>query len=69
MRSLEELGDLSMLEKLRELRWNYFRHPDEDPIDQPSTIKEHLEWLEGAGFCGVDLYWALAGHAIVSGTK
>ncbi|WP_119301287.1 class I SAM-dependent methyltransferase [Dongia deserti] len=69
MRSLEELGDLSMLDKLRELRWNYFRYPDDDAIDQPSTIKEHLAWLEEAGFRGVDLYWALASHAIVSGTK
>ena len=69
MRSLAERGDLSMLEKLRELRWNYFRYPDDDAIDQPSTVKEHLEWLEESGFHGVDLYWALAGHAIVSGVK
>lgn len=69
MRSLAERGDLSMLEKLRELRWNYFRYPEDDAIDQPSTIKEHLEWLEWAGFRGVDLYWAMAGHAIVSGTR
>jgi hypothetical protein len=58
-----------MLDKLRELRWNYFRHPEDDAIDQPSTIKEHLAWLEEAGFRGVDLHWAVAGHAIVSGTK
>jgi tRNA (cmo5U34)-methyltransferase len=68
-RSLQERGDLSMLEKLRELRWSYFRHPDDNAIDQPSTIKEHLEWLEEAGFRGVDLHWALAGHAIVGGMK
>lgn len=69
MRSIEEFGDLSMLEKLHELRWNYFRYPDDDAVDQPSTIKEHLEWLEEAGFRGVDLYWAMVGHAIVSGVK
>ena len=69
MRSLEERGDLSMLEKLRELRWNYFRYPDDDSIDQPSTIREHLEWMEEAGFRGVDLHWAMAGHAIVSGAR
>ena len=68
-RSLEALGDLSMLEKLRELRWNYFRHPEDDAIDRPSTIREHLEWLEEAGFRSVDLHWAIAGHAILSGTK
>ena len=68
-RSLRERGDLSMLDKLRELKWNYFRYPDDDSIDQPSTIVEHLSWLEEAGFRGVDLSWAVAGHAIVSGTK
>lgn len=68
-RSLKERGDFSMLEKLRELRWNYFRYPDDDSVDQPSTVAEHLKWMEEAGFRGVDLYWAVAGHAIVSGTK
>lgn len=68
-RSLKERGDLSMLDKLRELRWNYFRYPDDDTIDQPSTVAEHLRWLEEAGFRGVDIAWAVAGHAIVSGTK
>ena len=68
-RSLRERGDLSMLEKLRELKWNYVRHPDDDPIDQPSSVAEHLRWLEEAGFHGVDIHWAVAGHAIVSGMK
>jgi trans-aconitate methyltransferase len=68
-RSLRERGDLSMLEKLRELRWNYFRYPDDDAIDKPSTVAEHLAWMTEAGFHGVDVYWAVAGHAIVSGTK
>jgi tRNA (cmo5U34)-methyltransferase len=69
MRSLEELGDLSMLDKLREIRWNYFRYPDDDAGDRPSTIREHLEWMEAAGFRSVDIYWAVAGHAIVGGLK
>lgn len=68
-RSLKERGDLSMLDKLRELRWNYFRYPDDDSIDQPSTVAEHLRWMEEAGFRGVDVAWAIAGHAIVSGAK
>ncbi|HEV8389679.1 MAG TPA: class I SAM-dependent methyltransferase [Dongiaceae bacterium] len=68
-RSLRERGDLSMLERLRELRWNYFRYPDDDSVDQPSTVAEHLKWMEEAGFCGVDIYWAVAGHAIVGGLK
>ena len=68
-RSLWEHGDLSMLEKLRELRWNYFRYPDDDAVDKPSTVAEHLAWLAESGFSGVDVYWTVAGHAIVSGTK
>lgn len=68
-RSLQERGDLSMLDKLKALKWNYFRYPDDDPIDKPSTIAEHLRWLEEAGFDGVDLHWAMAGHAIVGGTR
>ena len=68
-RSLRERGDLSMLDKLRELKWNYFRHPDDDSIDQPSSVAEHLRWLEEAGFRGVDVFWAVAGHAIVSGVQ
>jgi tRNA (cmo5U34)-methyltransferase len=68
-RSLKERGDLSMLEKLRELRWNYFRYPDDDAVDKPSTIAEQLAWIEEVGFRGVDVYWAVASHAIISGTK
>jgi tRNA (cmo5U34)-methyltransferase len=68
-RSLRERGDLSMLEKLRELRWNYFRYPDDDPIDKPSTVVEQLAWMMEVGFRGVDVFWAVAGHAIISGTK
>lgn len=68
-RSLRERGDLSMLDKLKELKWNYFRYPEDDPIDQPSTMAEHLSWMEEAGFRGVDTHWAMAGHAIVSGMK
>lgn len=68
-RSLKERGDISMLEKLRELRWNYFRYPDDDTADQPSTMAEHLVWMEEAGFRGVDIHWAVAGHAIVAGTR
>jgi tRNA (cmo5U34)-methyltransferase len=68
-RSLKERGDLSMLDKLRELKWNYFRYPEDDPVDQPSSVAEHLRWLEEAGFRGVDVFWAAAGHAIVGGVK
>ncbi len=68
-RSLRECGDLRMLDKLKELKWNYFRYPDNEPIDEPSTIAEHSIWMEEAGFRCVDLHWAMAGHAIVSGMR
>lgn len=49
--------------------WNYFVYPDEDPIDQPSTLPDQLRWLQEAGFQSVDVYWGFAGHAIFGGRK
>ncbi|MEM6844375.1 MAG: methyltransferase domain-containing protein [Bacteroidota bacterium] len=49
--------------------WNYFAYPDEDPIDQPSTLPDQLNWLQEAGFQSVDAYWMFAGHAIFGGKK
>ncbi|MEM8967848.1 MAG: methyltransferase domain-containing protein [Bacteroidota bacterium] len=49
--------------------WNYFAYPDEDPIDQPSTLPDQLNWLREAGFHSVDVYWMFAGHAIFGGRK
>ncbi|WKN41210.1 class I SAM-dependent methyltransferase [Tunicatimonas pelagia] len=49
--------------------WNYFAYPDEDPIDQPSTLPDQLNWLREAGFDAVDAYWMFAGHAIFGGKK
>jgi len=49
--------------------WNYFSYPDEDPIDQPSTLPDQLRWLQEAGFQSVDVYWMFAGHAIFGGRR
>jgi tRNA (cmo5U34)-methyltransferase len=49
--------------------WNYYRLVSPDPIDKPSTAAEHLDWLRGAGFGGVDVVWMYAGHAIFTATK
>ncbi|MEM9671271.1 MAG: methyltransferase domain-containing protein [Cyclobacteriaceae bacterium] len=49
--------------------WNYFAYPDEDPIDQPSTLPDQLLWLQEAGFLSVDVYWMFSGHAIFGGRK
>lgn len=48
--------------------WNYHDFPD-DPNDTPATVIDQLRWLEEAGFEGVDVFWAEAGHALVGGYK
>jgi tRNA (cmo5U34)-methyltransferase len=55
--------------KFEELRWNYFRWPDDNSIDHPSTVAEHVLWLAAAGFEAIDLHWLLASHAILSARK
>lgn len=53
------------------LQWNLHRYP-EDPktgIDKPSTLLEQLNWMEQAGFDGVDVLWMMAGHVIFMGVK
>jgi len=47
--------------------WNIYDHPD--PSDKPSTLPEQLRWMEEAGFEGVDVYWARAGHALLGGYR
>ncbi|WP_069769439.1 trans-aconitate 2-methyltransferase [Streptomyces sp. LUP30] len=44
-------------------RWNTFRFPD--PVDRPSRVGDHLDWLAGAGFSDVDVCWVYAGHAVL----
>lgn len=36
-------------------------------MDMPSTVRQHIEWLERADFDGVDVFWERAGHAIYGG--
>jgi tRNA (cmo5U34)-methyltransferase len=36
-------------------------------MDKPSTLPEQLRCMEEAGFEGVDVFWAPAGHALVGG--
>jgi tRNA (cmo5U34)-methyltransferase len=68
-RSRALYGDDRALRKFEELRWNYFRWPDDNGIDHPSSIAEHFTWLAAAGFEEVDLHWMLAGHAIMSARR
>lgn len=65
-RQSEELaGSLDAYQEFTEEEANWFRHPD--PFDKPSSIPEHLDWLTQAGFDGVDVFWARAGHALYGG--
>lgn len=68
-RSLQLSGDLRAFERFEELEWNSYRATEPDPVDQPSTLLDQLEWMEAAGFTDVDVYWMLAGHVIFGGFK
>lgn len=54
IRSLEIHGDAPAREFFEHKRWNIYEYPD--PMDQPSTLPEHLSWMEEAGFEGVDVF-------------
>lgn len=66
--SLAFTGDLAVYEQFRADHWNHFDYPDPD-LDKPSTVPEQLGWLTQAGFTGVDIFWATAGHALFGGYK
>jgi tRNA (cmo5U34)-methyltransferase len=66
--SLALTGDTAFYEQFRTDEWNLFDYPDPD-LDKPSTVPEHLAWLADAGFTGVNVFWSLAGHALVGGYK
>lgn len=68
-RALAIDGDLAAFAEFNRLGWNYFRNPDGEPIDKPSSLAEQLAWLSEAGFTAVDCAWLFAGHAIFSGRK
>jgi tRNA (cmo5U34)-methyltransferase len=53
----------------RETQWNYYRLAGPDDFDKPSSVAEHLTWLQAAGFTEVDLTWMYAGHAIFTATR
>lgn len=62
-------GDLGGFEAFRRADWNHFRHAVLDPIDQPSTVAEHLDWVRDAGYLEVDLHWMTAGQMILSAVR
>ena len=68
-RALDTDGTLEGFERFHEEGWNYFRLTEPDPVDQPSSVTDLLDWLRAAGFEGVDLHWMKAGHVVMSGVK
>ena len=68
-RALSLDGDLRGFDAFRRADWTHFRHAVLDPIDKPSTVVEHLDWLRAAGFVEVDLHWMTAGQMILSAVR
>jgi tRNA (cmo5U34)-methyltransferase len=66
--SLAFTGDLAIFEQFQADHWNLFDYPDPE-IDTPSSVPKQLGWLADAGVIGVDVFWALAGHALFGGYK
>jgi tRNA (cmo5U34)-methyltransferase len=66
-KSLADTGALDVYQRFVSLEWNLFRYPD--PIDMPSKILDHIDWLREAGFTGVEVFWARSGHALYGGYK
>jgi SAM-dependent methyltransferase len=65
--SMEFTGSLATLQEFKDDHWNWYTYPD--PMDMPSTVPEHLQWLAAAGFTGIDVFWLRAGHAVYGGYK
>ncbi len=65
--SLAFTGSLDAFRHFVDQHWNWYEHPD--PMDMPSSVPEHLSWLEEVGLTGVDAFWVRAGHAIYGGYK
>jgi tRNA (cmo5U34)-methyltransferase len=63
--SLEQSGTLETYDFFLKERWNILEYPD--PMDMPSPVADQLRWLTEAGFTGVDVFWARAGHAVYGG--
>ncbi len=65
--SISATGSLEAYQYFVDTEWNWFEFPD--PMDTPSSVPEHLEWLRDVGFVGADVFWLRAGHAVYGGFK
>ena len=67
--SLARTGGLEAYRRFERERWNFYRDPEPDPLDQPSRLLDQLDWLRESGFTRVDCFWMRAGHAIYGGYR
>lgn len=67
--SAQLFGDSRALAAFERSGWNHYRLTQPDPLDKPSSVSDHLQWLREAGFQGVDVAWLYAGHAIFTATR
>lgn len=67
--SRERFGGDEAAEAFEAAGWNYYRLPGPDPVDRPSSVAEHLDWLRETGFTEVDVVWMYAGHAVITGRR
>ncbi len=63
--SMATTGSRALYDLFIQSEWNLYRHPD--AIDMPSPLFAQLQWLQEAGFTGVDCWWLAGGHAIYGG--
>jgi tRNA (cmo5U34)-methyltransferase len=70
MQSNVFVGDDSAYRAFMNERWNYYENtPEENAGDYPDTIADQLQWLRDAGYVGVDVAWARAGHTVFCGYR
>jgi tRNA (cmo5U34)-methyltransferase len=67
--SLEQFGGDEAAIAFEKSEWNYYRLPGPDPLDKPSSVAEHLDWLREAGFVEVDVVWMYAGHTVFTARR
>jgi len=65
--SLAERGTDDAYQRFIDLKWNLFEYPD--PVDVPSPVVDHLNWLQEAGFADVEVFWARSGHVLYGGYR
>jgi tRNA (cmo5U34)-methyltransferase len=70
--SVDLTGSLDAYRIFQKDKWNIYHYLDDAEYmsyDKPSSVYDHLRWLEEAGFSKVDVLWMHAGHVIFYGIK